>query len=404
MGSLAESDRILQPLASKAPGNSRLEKSRLEEQFAPAPPYEPRLGPLSADPHLPSLGIDVSSQPSVVEWRKIVAIYEVPSAWRATWQIVDTLGPYIGIWVLMFWTMQVSWLLTLPLAALAGALLVRIFIIFHDCGHGSYFASHTANAIAGFVAGMLTFTPFYHWRWQHARHHGTTGNLDLRGTGDVWTMTVQEYLEASRWKRFAYRLSRNALVLFVVAPLFLFVIRQRIPSGTASPRERASVWSMNVAILAMATALSLIYGLVPYLVLQTTVLGVAAAAGVWLFYVQHQFEDAYWERREDWDYTAAALHGSSFYRLPAVLRWFSGNIGYHHVHHLSPRIPNYNLKRCHDSEPIFQHVQPISMFGGLRSLRLSLWDEKLRKLVGFMHLRRKRNKSPRDGDALDRQV
>jgi omega-6 fatty acid desaturase (delta-12 desaturase) len=246
----------------------------------------------------------------------------------------------------MVHSLAVSWWLTLALAALAGTLLVRVFIIFHDCGHGSFFRSRLANDVTGFIAGMLTFTPYYHWRWEHSLHHATAGDLDRRGTGDVWTMTVQEYLESSRWKRFAYRLARNPVVLFVLAPLFLFVVRQRFPSAKASSRERKSVMWMNLALLAMATALSWVFGLVPYVLIQSTVMMVGGSAGVWLFYVQHQFEDAYWERREDWDYTAAALEGSSFYKLPKTLQWLSGNIGFHHIHHLSSRVPNYNLERC----------------------------------------------------------
>lgn len=263
------------------------------------------------------------------------------------------------------------------------------------CGHGSFFKSRLANTITGSIAGVLTFTPYYHWRWEHSRHHATAGDLDRRGTGDIWTMTVQEYLESSRWKRFAYRLARNPIVLFVIAPVFLFLVRQRVPSPAASRRERRSVWWMNVTILGMAAALSRIFGIVPYLLIQLTVLMVAGAAGVWLFYVQHQFEDAYWERGEDWDYTAAALQGSSFYKLPSILQWFSGNIGYHHVHHLSARIPNYNLERCHKSHSLFQEVKPITLLSSLNSLTFRLWDERLRKLVGFRHLRKLRGEEKR---------
>jgi omega-6 fatty acid desaturase (delta-12 desaturase) len=202
-------------------------------------------------------------------------------------------------------------------------------------------------------------------------------------------MTVQEYLEASRWKRFAYRLARNPLVLFVVAPLYLFVLRQRLPSGGASRRERNSVWWMNLALAGMVVGMGWWLGFGAYLLLQLTAIGVAGAAGVWLFYVQHQFEDAYWERGEDWDYTAAALRGSSFYELPRVLRWFSGNIGYHHIHHLSPRVPNYHLERCHRSARMFEEVRPLTLLRSLKSLRLHLWDEGLRRLVSFRHLRRR---------------
>jgi omega-6 fatty acid desaturase (delta-12 desaturase) len=336
-------------------------------------------------------------QTPLPEWKKIVAQYEVPSLWRASWQIVNTLGAYVLLWYLMYRLLEVSLWVTLPLAVLAGALLIRVFIIFHDCGHGSFFKSRRANTITGFISGLLTFTPYYHWRWEHARHHGTSGDLDRRGTGDIWTMTVQEYLESSRWKRFAYRLARNPIVLFVIAPVILLAVLQRFPSPKANRRERHSVWWMNLMILGMAVALSRAFGIVPYLIIQLTVLMAAGTVGVWLFYVQHQFEDAYWERHEDWDYAAAALQGSSFYKLPRVLQWFSGNIGYHHIHHLSSRIPNYNLERCHNSHPLFQEVKPITLSSSLKSLRFRLWDEGQGKLVGFGHLRKQRNQEKRAG-------
>lgn len=335
---------------------------------------------------------DPSSQHQVVpsrqdEWRNIVAPYQEPSTARAVWQLINTLGSYILLWGAMYWGLRISWWAVLPVVILAGGLLVRLFIIFHDCGHGSFFRSRRANEITGFVTGMLTFTPFYHWRWEHSLHHATSGNLDKRGTGDVWTMTVQEYLESSRLKRLAYRLARNPVILFIIAPVFLFTIRQRFPSASANRRERHSVWWMNLAILAMVVSMSWIFGWLPYLLLQLGIWVVGGAAGVWMFYVQHQFEDAYWERREDWDFTAAALQGSSFYKLPRVLQWFSGNIGYHHVHHLSSRIPNYHLERCHNSHPLFQQVKPVTLRTSFKSLRFRLWDEAQHKLIGFEAIR-----------------
>ena len=325
--------------------------------------------------------------PSIAEWKAIVAKYQVPSVWRATIQIVDTLGPYALLWCLMYWTLGISWWLTFGLAVLAGGLLVRVFIIFHDCGHGSFFKSRLANDITGFIAGMLTFTPYYHWRWEHSLHHATSGDLDRRGVGDIWTMTVQEYLESSRWKRFAYRLARNPIVLFVIAPALLFLVHQRFPSSKANPRERHSMWYMNLAILTLAAGLAWIFGIKAYLLIQLTITMTAGTAGVWMFYVQHQFEDVYWERREDWDYTLAALHGSSFYKLPRILQWFSGNIGFHHIHHLSAKIPNYHLERCHKSHPLFQSVEPITVRTSLKSLTLRLWCETKRKLVGWKHIK-----------------
>ena len=323
-------------------------------------------------------------------WQQIVAEYQKPSLARALWQLANTLIPYALLWYLMYLSLAVSWWLVAPLAVLAGMFLVRAFIIFHDCGHGSYFKSRRANDVVGFLTGLLTFTPFYQWRWAHAIHHATSGHLDKRGTGDLWTLTVQEYLESSRWKRFAYRLARNPVFLFVIAPLFVLAVKQRFPSPNSSQRERDSVHWMNLAIFGMAVGLSLVFGVLPYLLIQLLVLGVAGTIGFWFFYVQHQFEGVYWERAEQWDYAAAALKGSSFYKLPKVLQWFSGNIGYHHIHHLSARIPNYNLERCHKAHLMFQQVKPLTLFPSLKTLTLRLWDEQRKKLVSFRHLREHR--------------
>lgn len=326
-------------------------------------------------------------QADAAGWREIVAQYQKPSTGRALWQTVNTLGPYALLWYLMYLSLSVSWWLAVPIVVLTAAFHVRVFIIHHDCGHGSFFNSRKANDVLGFITGVITLTPYHHWRWEHALHHATSGDLDRRGMGDIWTLTVQEYLEASRWKRFAYRLARNPIVLFVLAPLFVFLIKHRFPKAKASRRERRSVYWTNVALLGMVAGLSAIFGLVPYLLLQLIMLTVAGAAGFWLFYVQHQFEEVYWGRGDDWDYATAALHGSSFYKLPKILQWFSGNIGFHHIHHLSSRIPNYNLERCHKAEPLFQSVKPITLFSSLKSFTFRLWDEQHKRLVGFSHLR-----------------
>jgi acyl-lipid omega-6 desaturase (Delta-12 desaturase) len=337
------------------------------------------------------------SPPGGPDWKPIVARYQKPSPGRALWQVANTLVPYAALWYLMHLSLAISWWLTVPLAILAGAFLVRVFVIFHDCGHGSFFKSAAANHTLGAITGALTFTPFYHWRWEHAIHHSSAGDLDRRGTGDVWTLTVQEYLEASRWKRFAYRLARNPVVLFVLAPLFVFLIKQRVPSLKAPPRERYSVYWTNLAVGTLAAGLIWIFGLKAYLIIQLTVVMVAGSAGVWLFYVQHQFEGVYWERKDQWDYATAALKGSSFYKLPKVLQWFSGNIGFHHIHHLSPRIPNYHLEKCHQAEPLFQTVKPVTLFSSFKSFTFRLWDEQRRTLIGFRHLRTLRKQKRRAG-------
>ncbi len=333
-----------------------------------------------------------SGKTSISGWKEIVARYQKPSVGRAVWQMVNTIIPYGVLWYLMYLSLSVSWWLTIPLAMLAGAFLVRMFIIFHDCGHGSFFKSQTANHIVGAITGVLTFTPYYHWRWEHAIHHSASGDLDRRGIGDVWTLTVQEYLESSRWQKFSYRLARNPVILFVIAPLVLFLGINRIAKSKAPFRERCSVYLTNLVLGLMVLGLIWLFGLKAYLIIQLTVLMLAGSAGVWLFYVQHQFEGVYWERSDKWDYALAALKGSSFYKLPKVLQWFSGNIGFHHIHHLSARIPNYHLEKCHKAEPLFQTVKPITLISSLKSFTFRLWDEQRRMLVGYDHLRKIRRK------------
>lgn len=317
-----------------------------------------------------------------------MAAYQKPSAARASWQILNSVATYAATWCAMAWTASVSWWLTIPLAVLAGALLVRVFIIFHDCGHGSFFASRTANNFWGFVTGVLVFTPYDHWRGEHAIHHGTTGNLDRRGVGDIWTMTVREYQESSWWRRTAYRVARNPLVILAIAPLVMFLFEHRVPSSRANARERSSVWLTTLCLLCVGVGLSAIFGFLSYLIIQLTILAVAGGVGVWLFYSQHQFEDAYWERGENWRYDDAALKGSAFLKLPRLLQWFTGNIGFHHIHHLNSRIPNYNLQACHESHPLFAGVTPMTVLRSLRAFGLKLWDEASGKLVCFRQLQR----------------
>jgi omega-6 fatty acid desaturase (delta-12 desaturase) len=332
---------------------------------------------------LPAAQTKPTPLPSRWPWKEAVARYQRPALCRGVWQVLNTLVPYIALWFLMYRSLAISVWLALPLALLAGGFIVRIFIIFHDCTHGSFFRSPRANELLGNLTGVLCFTPFYRWRWEHSIHHASAGDLDRRGTGDVWTMTVQEYLAVSRWKRFAYRLARNPLILLVVAPLVLFLVLERLPTGKEGKRERLSVYGTNLALLLIVSAMSWAFGWKAYLLLQLTAVVVAGSAGVWLFYVQHQFDGVYWERAEEWDYEKAALQGSSYYKLPRLLQWFSGNIGFHHIHHLSPRIPNYHLEDCHRSEPLFQSVKPVTLLSSLKCLHFRLWDERSRRLVGY---------------------
>jgi len=334
-----------------------------------------------------SLLIPTEPQIDPMAWKEVVAKYQQPSLWRSIFQIVNSFVPFVALWFLMDWSLAISGWLILPLAILAGGFLARIFIIHHDCGHGSFFKSQTANDIVGFITGVLTFTPYHFWRFEHAVHHAGSGDLDRRDLGSVWTLTVQEYLAAPWWKRFAYRVMRNPVVLLGVVPSFLFLVYHRFASRRASRRDRHSVYWTNAAIVGLGVLLSLVMGLKAYLVIQLSIMTVAATAGVWLFYVQHQFEGVNWQRHTEWDYATAALEGSSFYKLPRLLQWFSGNIGFHHVHHLSPRIPNYNLEKCHNEGPMFQQVKAVTLRSSLKSLSLHLWDESQNKLVSYGYLK-----------------
>jgi acyl-lipid omega-6 desaturase (Delta-12 desaturase) len=284
-------------------------------------------------------------------------------------------------------SLEVSYWLTLLLAVPTAGFLVRIFIIFHDCGHGSFFKSKKANAIVGFITGVLTLTPYEHWRHDHAIHHASVSNLDRRGIGDVMTLTVKEYLELPYLKRLGYRIMRHPLVMFLIGPPLLFIFGHRVARRGAGKHQRFSVYWTNLAILIILVLIASTIGLRTYFLVQMPVFLIAFSGGVWLFYIQHQFEDTYWENKEYWDFETAALKGSSYYKLPRILQWFSGNIGFHHIHHLSPKIPNYNLEKCQTENEIFKDVKPITLFSSLNSMKLRLWDEEQRKLVGFKYVK-----------------
>ncbi len=325
-----------------------------------------------------------SAQPN---WRQAVAGFQHADRRRSAWQLANTLIPYLALWVLMVLSLRVSYWLTLALAIPAAGFMMRTFIIFHDCCHGSFFKSQKANDAVGIITGVLTFTPYYSWRRSHAFHHATAGDLDRRGEGDVWTMTLDEYLAAPRWQRAAYRFMRFPLVTFGLGPLAMFLVVQRFPSRPDRRRERVGVWMTDLALLGILALAAFTIGLKAYILVQLPIVWLGGATGIWLFYVQHNFPDTYWERHARWDYAAVGLKGSSFYRLPAVLRWFSGNIGFHHIHHLSPRTPNYFLKPCHEASPIFRQVKPLTLRASLAALKLRLWDEEQQKLVGFGQIR-----------------
>jgi omega-6 fatty acid desaturase (delta-12 desaturase) len=337
-----------------------------------------------------AIGAARSSAPGTERpsWREALAPYARPHLGRSLLDIATSIVPYLALSVLMYLILDVSYLLVLALAIPAAGFLLRTYIVFHDCAHGSFLPSRRANAWLGVALGLVVFESFLSWRHSHAVHHATAGDLDRRGVGDVPTLTVAEY-RASPWRRrLGYRLFRNPLVMFGIGPIYALVLQPRFVSRSSRPRVRHSVIGTNIALAVLVGALCWLVGWREYLLVQWPTVVLAGSAGVWLFYVQHQFEDTYWQAKGDWSYADAALRGSSYLRLPKVLQFFTGNIGLHHVHHLSARIPNYNLQRAHDENPIFHNVPTLSGWDGLRAVRLKLWDEDRGRLVTFRDARR----------------
>jgi acyl-lipid omega-6 desaturase (Delta-12 desaturase) len=328
----------------------------------------------------PPSGYSPSEFPS---WRSLLTPYERPVLRHSLGQIASSFLPYFALWALMAAASTVSPWLALALVPLAAGFLVRIFIIGHDCGHGSFFASRTANDALGFIAGVLTFTPYHYWRHHHAIHHATSGNLDRRGVGDIWTLTLNEYRALSPPRRLAYRIQRNPFVLFGFGPIYLFFFRHRYAARHDELRWHRSVLWSNLGLLAVAVGMSALLGWKTYLLIQLPVMFLGGMVGIWLFYIQHQFEGAYWQSGERWNYLTSALRGGSYYRLPRLLQWFSGNIGFHHIHHLSPRIPNYELEPCHRENPRFHDVPTLTLRSSLRSIGLRVWDEEQGRMVGM---------------------
>jgi omega-6 fatty acid desaturase (delta-12 desaturase) len=329
------------------------------------------------------------SLPGMAVFNRELAPFQKSDTRRAVIQLANSLIPYFLLWYLMIRSLEVSYALTLALAIVAAGFLVRIFIIFHDCGHNSFFPSTRANKIVGAWLGLLVFTPGEQWWHAHALHHATSSNLDKRGMGDVNMLTEEEFLNLSWWGRLGYRLFRNPFVMFVLGPVFMFLIKHRLPIPLFSKKETRSVILNDLGILAIIVGMSLLIGWKAYLMIQLPVIWLAGMAGIWLFYVQHQFQGGYWKRGKEWNYVASALLGASFYRLPKLLDWFSGSIGYHHIHHLSPRIPSYNLRNSHDGSPTVQKwAKVVSIRDSLKTVRLKLWSESQQKMISFPPLKR----------------
>jgi omega-6 fatty acid desaturase (delta-12 desaturase) len=328
-------------------------------------------------------------------WRTLLAPYKKASTKSAVIQVLDTTIPFVAIWAAMAWSVQnLPWLL-IPLTLLGAGFYVRLFILQHDCGHGSFFPSRSANQILGGMLGVVTLFPYGYWRRTHAIHHATTGNLDERELGDVATLTVREYLARGFWGRFGYRLYRSPIVLFGIGPAYQFVLKHRFPFDIpwTWKREWASVLWTNLFMALLYGGLSLLVGWQTVALVTLLVVLVAGAAGVWLFYVQHQFEETYWAEEGNWDFFKAGMHGSSYYDLPKWLHWFTGNIGYHHIHHLASNIPNYRLPEAFRDNPALQNAHHLTLRSSLRCARLRLWDEDRKAMIGWRELRQMRQAS-----------
>jgi acyl-lipid omega-6 desaturase (Delta-12 desaturase) len=325
----------------------------------------------------------MSVQENTKNLRKQVAPFEGSTTRESVWQIINTVGPFILLWFLAYQSLSVSyWLALVPMIAAAG-FLVRIFIIFHDCTHHSFFKNRKANRAVGTAMGVLTLFPFDQWGHEHSVHHATSGNLDKRGTGDIWTLTVDEYLAAPLRLRLAYRFYRNPIVMFVVGPIYVFALKNRFNRKDARKKERMNTYLTNVILVALITLFCVTIGWQSFLLVQGTIFMISGSAGIWLFYVQHTFEDSYFEEDKDWEYVKAAVEGSSFYKLPKLLQFLTGNIGFHHVHHLSPRVPNYKLEEAHNQTEPLKNVPTITLATSLKSLRFRLWDENAKNFVAF---------------------
>lgn len=319
--------------------------------------------------------------------KKQVAPYEKSTTKDSIRQIINTIVPFFALWYLAYVSLSVSYWLALVPIIIAAGFLVRIFIIFHDCTHHSFFKSRQANRIIGTFTGVLTLFPFDQWGYEHSVHHATSGNLDKRGTGDIWTLTVDEYLAAPLKLRLAYRLYRNPLVMFGLGPIYVFVLKNRFNRKGARRKEILNTYLTNLLIVALSALLIFAIGWQSFLIVHGSIFMISGIAGIWLFYVQHTFEDSYFEEDKDWEYVKAAVEGSSFYKLPKIMQWLTGNIGYHHVHHLSPRVPNYKLEEAHNNTLPLQNVPTISLATSLQSLRFRLWDEEKKNFVSFKDIK-----------------
>jgi omega-6 fatty acid desaturase (delta-12 desaturase) len=354
----------------------------------------PPVGYLSKDDHnaqLTTSTVDAGGTPaakSTTDWRKVVEPYAQADARRSTLQLVTTFGALaLNMWLIAL-ALDASVWLALPLTLPAAGLLVRVFIFMHDCTHSSFYANRTANETVGFITGAITLTPFAQWRRDHALHHASSGDLDRRGNGDIPTWTVKEYLAKTPKQRLFYRIVRHPVLMLLGGPVWLATNQRfRGKSMATKDKQQSSVMWTNVAIVAGLAIAILTVGFKTVLFAYLIPFYIAAAAGIWLFYVQHQFEDAYWTQKPEWDYVEASLRGSSHLKMPAILNWFTGDIGLHHVHHVAPKIPNHRLRECHNENELFHQSPVVTIKSGVAALRLALWDEDNQRLISFRDLR-----------------
>ena len=323
----------------------------------------------------------------VAHLKKEMVPYEKSNIKTSIKQILNTILPLVLLWIAAYASLSISYWLTLPIAIVASGFVIRTFIIFHDCCHQSFFKSRRANDILGTITGVLTLVPYQQWKNSHSIHHATSSNLDKRGVGDMWVMTVDEYVAAPLMQRIAYRFYRNPIVMLGLGPIFIFVLTYRFNRKGAKRKERMNTYLTNVLIVALYALLCWAIGWQAFLLVQVPIIFVSGMLGIWLFYVQHQFEDSYFEHEDEWSYVLAAVEGSSYYKLPKLLQWMTGNIGFHHVHHLSPKVPNYLLEQAHNDTPPLQHATTITLRTSLQSLRFRLWDEERKTFVSFKQIK-----------------
>ncbi|MDK8183320.1 fatty acid desaturase [Paenibacillus sp. UMB4589-SE434] len=340
------------------------------------------------------------NQSKLANLKKNVAPYEQIDTKSSIKQIINTLVPLVLLWYAAYLSLSVSYWLTVPIAVLASGFVIRTFIIFHDCCHQSFFKSRMANDILGTITGVLTLVPYQQWKNSHSIHHATSSNLDKRGTGDMWVLTIDEYKAAPLFTRIAYRIYRNPVVMLGLGPIFIFLISYRFNHKGARRKERINTYVTNVSIVALYTILVWAIGWQAFVLVQGPIFFLSGVLGIWLFYVQHQFEDSYFEHEEEWSYVQAAVEGSSYYKLPKLLQWITGNIGFHHVHHLSPKVPNYNLEKAHNATPPLQKATTITLRTSLKSLRFRLWDEENKTFVSFKDLKQLQHRLGRLSDKV----